>query len=555
MLKDTLNKGISTPIAIGIVLILAIIVGGFTWWQYSEIKKEEAQLPEMELIKEEGVEWKTYISKRQEFEIKYPSDWEVEEIKDEYTIFNVGFKSPKEDRYDLVRENISIFVRSLWPDDATIEKFKGNFSHEIEYWFIQEGEITNIDDDVIDERPAFRASYSNKALIPTIGKHNLKQITIGTPRDEKAYFITYTAEPDKFSDYLEVAEKIIDSFKFIEFTPQSVENCGEVDFHDMWSCYRELAKNERDCEKIEHSDIRDECYRKFAESSESCEKIEGQSDRNTCYVRLATDSKDLSICEKVKRYDYSDRYEGINVKPHEREHCYWKVAEAKGDSSICDKIEPLLYKNVCYLHFAYNLKDSSMCENVENTANYVNEKKKCYHLATVHNEPPLLKTYKNETYNYQLDYPEDDLIYETEDKKIVFFESIEEIITEKTIPLTINLYTGVQSDGYTFDKSAFGISNWRGIAIEETELSESLEEWLKDGWKLEERFGLKEFKVGRINHTTEIVEIIIRDNFKGYWLGECGHDCISSGYYLRYGNMVIRAELGKETLSTFKTLD
>ena len=40
MLKQTLNKGISTPIAISIILILVILVGSFTWWQYTEIQDD-----------------------------------------------------------------------------------------------------------------------------------------------------------------------------------------------------------------------------------------------------------------------------------------------------------------------------------------------------------------------------------------------------------------------------------------------------------------------------------------------------------------------------------
>ena len=55
MLKQTLNKGISTPIAIGIILILVVLVGGFTWWQYGEMWRGETELPEIELPeKEEG---------------------------------------------------------------------------------------------------------------------------------------------------------------------------------------------------------------------------------------------------------------------------------------------------------------------------------------------------------------------------------------------------------------------------------------------------------------------------------------------------------------------
>ena len=36
-----LSKEISTPIAIGVVLVLAVLVGGFTLWQYSEMQEEE----------------------------------------------------------------------------------------------------------------------------------------------------------------------------------------------------------------------------------------------------------------------------------------------------------------------------------------------------------------------------------------------------------------------------------------------------------------------------------------------------------------------------------
>jgi len=44
------KKGISTPIAIGIILVLAVLVGGFTIWQYSEMNDE---IDEEELGSEE----------------------------------------------------------------------------------------------------------------------------------------------------------------------------------------------------------------------------------------------------------------------------------------------------------------------------------------------------------------------------------------------------------------------------------------------------------------------------------------------------------------------
>ena len=44
-----MNRKISTPIALSVVLILTILVGGYTVWQYSEIKKEENRLPEIKI--------------------------------------------------------------------------------------------------------------------------------------------------------------------------------------------------------------------------------------------------------------------------------------------------------------------------------------------------------------------------------------------------------------------------------------------------------------------------------------------------------------------------
>ena len=49
MLKDFLYKEIPTPIAIGIILILVILVGGCTWQEYAEIRKEETNIPEVEV--------------------------------------------------------------------------------------------------------------------------------------------------------------------------------------------------------------------------------------------------------------------------------------------------------------------------------------------------------------------------------------------------------------------------------------------------------------------------------------------------------------------------
>lgn len=47
-----LNKGISTPIAIGIILVLAVLVGGFILWQRPDIEDESFTEQELETVEE-----------------------------------------------------------------------------------------------------------------------------------------------------------------------------------------------------------------------------------------------------------------------------------------------------------------------------------------------------------------------------------------------------------------------------------------------------------------------------------------------------------------------
>ncbi|NJO63106.1 MAG: hypothetical protein HC836_34280 [Richelia sp. RM2_1_2] len=48
------------------------------------------------------------------------------------------------------------------------------------------------------------------------GKCNLRVMEIGTVRDGKAYYITYTAEEKQFSELLPTVEKMINSFQIME---------------------------------------------------------------------------------------------------------------------------------------------------------------------------------------------------------------------------------------------------------------------------------------------------------------------------------------------------
>ncbi len=62
-----LNEGISTPIAIAIILLLAVSVGGITLWQYSEMQKEKVELSDIK-ISENAVDEVNIKNKEEELE-------------------------------------------------------------------------------------------------------------------------------------------------------------------------------------------------------------------------------------------------------------------------------------------------------------------------------------------------------------------------------------------------------------------------------------------------------------------------------------------------------
>jgi hypothetical protein len=49
MIKEFLYRKIPTPIAIGIIIFLVVLVGGYTWWQYSVILEEETNVPNVKI--------------------------------------------------------------------------------------------------------------------------------------------------------------------------------------------------------------------------------------------------------------------------------------------------------------------------------------------------------------------------------------------------------------------------------------------------------------------------------------------------------------------------
>ncbi len=78
-LKSILNKGVSAPAGILIIILVAVIAcAGILAWQYFGI-------PEKRETGNETADWKTYRNEEYGYELKYPKDWTTEEKTKEYT--------------------------------------------------------------------------------------------------------------------------------------------------------------------------------------------------------------------------------------------------------------------------------------------------------------------------------------------------------------------------------------------------------------------------------------------------------------------------------------
>jgi len=89
-----MNKTIPTTIALSIVLIAAILAGGFVYWKYFSFQEELSNQPEIVIPEEsigETTNWNTYTNENYGFEIKYPTDFIPHQLSSSGVLFRVGF--------------------------------------------------------------------------------------------------------------------------------------------------------------------------------------------------------------------------------------------------------------------------------------------------------------------------------------------------------------------------------------------------------------------------------------------------------------------------------
>lgn len=138
------------------------------------------------------------------YSIQYPSNWELSQNGEMGTSFILI--SPLESDMDKFNENVNLLIQDLTGQNIDLDKYT-----EISEWQIKTmlTNFTLIESKriKIDEEECQKLIYSVDQ-----GIFNLKFEQYYWVINDKAFVLTFTSEKDKFADYKEIGEKILNSF-------------------------------------------------------------------------------------------------------------------------------------------------------------------------------------------------------------------------------------------------------------------------------------------------------------------------------------------------------
>lgn len=153
--------------------------------------------------------------------IDYPGDWIASTRGLFYYGDIIGFFSPFVNESDAVAESLTI-SKDSYLNNITLNQYINStiniLSRSIVDFSILESESGNT---IVSGYPAYRLVFDHSS---DDGQYKLKTMYIMIVKginDNKAYFITYTAEADQFNTYLPLIQKMIDSMQIENDTDTS----------------------------------------------------------------------------------------------------------------------------------------------------------------------------------------------------------------------------------------------------------------------------------------------------------------------------------------------
>jgi hypothetical protein len=159
----------------------------------------------------------TYNNSKLNLSIQYPSNWEITERKYNPEMKNISstieIKSPFEGGQDMVQEQFLISLNRL-QKNITFNEYVNNALDQFKNEYRDFKLISN-NSIIIDNHNARKVSYSYIAgvdplSIKLIMNHNI--ISDGN----KVYVLSFGTPPDKYYDYINIIQKMLNSFKILK---------------------------------------------------------------------------------------------------------------------------------------------------------------------------------------------------------------------------------------------------------------------------------------------------------------------------------------------------
>ncbi|BAZ46504.1 TPR repeat-containing serine/threonine protein kinase [Chondrocystis sp. NIES-4102] len=181
--------------------ILPLIIGGITLLAMAlgvGILIKNQHEPELNLS--------LYENSDQGFKINYPEAWE-QENRDDFFATGVVFFSPLENNQDTFKEQVSVSVEVL-PRNMSLAEYT-NESIAL---------IKKLSDKDVSATQATTLGKYKAQQVVYRGEENgnpVKRMQTWSIKNNQAYVITYTAQPESYDNYLPTVEEIIASFETI----------------------------------------------------------------------------------------------------------------------------------------------------------------------------------------------------------------------------------------------------------------------------------------------------------------------------------------------------
>ncbi len=148
-------------------------------------------------------EWKTL--EQSNYSIQYPSSWTPNENG------QLGMKfiilSPKESPQDKFSENVNLLIQDLTGENVDLNKYVEISENQIKTL------ATNLDFIESKRIKSGTSEYHRLIYSADQGIFHLKYEQFYLVNKESVYVLTFTSEQNKFTDFKETGEKILNSFR------------------------------------------------------------------------------------------------------------------------------------------------------------------------------------------------------------------------------------------------------------------------------------------------------------------------------------------------------